>query len=94
MLAPLDDGVAQAALQAERAASRLLGLRPDAAAGVVALPQGRWMRVFGMVASADGRRMVRGDVTSSPAGPEAAGRALAELLLARGAESILQGGEP
>lgn len=93
-LASLDDGVAQAALQAESAASHSLGLGSDAAAGVVALPQGRWMRVFGMVASVDGRRMVRGDVTSSPAGPEAAGRALAELLLARGAESILEGGEP
>lgn len=90
-LASLDDGVTQAALQAERAAGRSLQLQPDAAAGVVALPQGRWMRVFGMVASADGRRMVRGDVTSSAEGPAAAGRALAELLLARGAASLLEG---
>ncbi len=90
-LASLDDGVAQAALQAERAAGRSLGLGPDATAGVVALPQGRWMRIFGMVASADGRRMVRGDVTSTAEGPAAAGRTLAELLLARGAGSLLPG---
>jgi hydroxymethylbilane synthase len=89
-LRSVDDGVAQAALQAERAASRSLQLRPDSTAGVVALPQGRWMRIFGMVASPDGRRMVRGDVTSSAEGPAAAGRALADLLLARGAARLLE----
>ncbi len=84
-----DDGVAQAALLAENAASARLGLAADAPAGVLALPQGRWMRVFGLVASADGTRVVRGDVTSSAAGPAAAGTALAELLLSRGADRLL-----
>jgi hydroxymethylbilane synthase len=91
MCAPAGDTVARAAYAAEAAALAAQGVSVDAPIGVMALPHGKWIRVWGMVASDDGRRVVRGDVTGNADDPEAAGRSLAELLLARGVASVLRG---
>ena len=58
--------------------------------GALGLPFERGLRLWGLVASPDGRRVVRGDLTGHPGQPEALGTRLAELLLARGAGELLQ----
>lgn len=90
----VEDPTARAALLAEGEALVALGVPSRAPLGVLALPHGRWIRLWAMVASADGRRVVRGDLTASLEEPEAAGRALADLLLARGAGDLLNGSAP
>ena len=91
VFAPADDAGARAAYAAESAVLRAQGVGADAPIGVMALPHGPWIRVWGMVASRDGSRVVRGDVTGKADDPETAGRSLAELLLARGVASVLRG---
>jgi len=89
LLAPLHDRTTATCVRAERAVSRRLGGScqvPLAAYGEIA--NGRlWLR--GLVASPDGNRIVRGEVRGDPAVPEDVGAALAEALLARGADEIL-----
>ena len=92
VFAPAGDAVARAAYLAESAVLRAQGVGADAPIGVMALPHGPWIRVWGMVASHDGSRVVRGDVTGKADDPEAAGRSLAELLFARGVASVLREG--
>jgi hydroxymethylbilane synthase len=87
----VEDPRARAALAAERAVVEALDARPNAPLGVLALSHGRTIRLWGMVASADGRSLVRGDLTGSVDQPEGAARALADLLLARGAGELLNG---
>ena len=53
------------------------------------MPHGRWVRVWGMAASADGTQVVRGNLTGVARDPAAAGMALAEILLRRGAGPLL-----
>ncbi|NIO16712.1 MAG: hydroxymethylbilane synthase [Deltaproteobacteria bacterium] len=60
---------------------------PIGAHGVV---NGRLMRITGFVASTDGMRMVRGEVTGEVSDSPALGRALAEDLLSRGGGEILE----
>jgi len=88
-LAPLHDAASAACVRAERAVSRALGGScqvPLAAYGEIAA--GR-LRLRGLVASPDGRRVVRGEIAGDPADPEALGATLAEDLRGRGAEEIL-----
>jgi len=92
LCADADHPVTRAAYRAESTAIAAQGAHPDLPIGVMALPHGRWIRVWGMAASEDGSRVVRGDVTGTSDDPEGAGRALAELLLARGLATILRGG--
>jgi hydroxymethylbilane synthase len=47
------------------------------------------LRLWGLVAALDGRRLVRGDLTGDAARPEELGRRLADLLRARGADELL-----
>ncbi len=92
--APVDDAMARAAWIAEAAVVSAQGVPEDAPIGVMALPHGRWIRVWGMAASEDGTRVVRGDVTGNADDPGSAGRALAELLLARGVAAVLRKAGP
>jgi hydroxymethylbilane synthase len=89
LLAPLHDRTSATCVRAERAVSRRLGGScqiPLAAYGEIA--NGRlWLR--GLVASPDGARIVRAEVRGDPVIPEDVGSALAEELLARGADQIL-----
>jgi len=89
--APANDPNAHAAWRAESAVLAAQGVSGEAPIGVMALPHGKWIRVWGMVASDDGTRVVRGDVTGNADDPEAAGRALAELLVVRGVAIVLRG---
>ena len=52
--------------------------------------QGQQLRLKGMVVSADGLRIVKGDLTGSSADPESLGKKLAEDLLERGADMLLE----
>jgi len=80
------------ALLAETSLMEALELTCAAPMGVVALPHGGWLRLWAMLASDDGRHMVRGDVTGLIGEPHAAGLALAALLMARGAAELLERG--
>ena len=88
--APVDDAMARAAWIAEAAVVSAQGVPEGAPMGVMALPHGRWIRVWGMAASEDGTRVVRGDVTGKADDPGSAGRALADLLTARGVAAVLR----
>ena len=79
---------------AERAFLRRLGgscVTPIAAFGHI---EGEVLGLTGMVASLDGKRMVRQAIQGETSAPEQAGQALAEVLLAAGAEEILREIDP
>lgn len=86
----LDNAPSRTALFAERAALAALGADADGSVGILGMPHGRWIRLWGMVASGDGRHVIRGDVTAPAESPQAAGRSLADLLLARGAGPFIR----
>jgi hydroxymethylbilane synthase len=90
----LEHAATRAALTAEATVMDALGVHPGAPLGVLALPHGRWIRLWAMAASDDGRDVVRGDLTGALDQPEAVGRALADLLCVRGALTILRGRSP
>lgn len=88
ILSVLDDDATHRATAAERAFLRELegGCQvPIAALGAV---DGSHVLLRGLVASLDGRQLLRGE--RKAAQPEAAGRALAQELLERGAGDILE----
>ncbi len=89
LLAPLDHAPTAACLAAERAVSLALGGSCQLPLAAHAELTGDALRVRGLVASPDGRRIARAELRGSAADPEAAGRALADALRARGAEAIL-----
>jgi len=79
---------------AERAFLRRLGgscVTPIAAFGQI---EGEALLLTGMVASLDGKRMVRQAIRGEASAPEQVGQALAEALLAAGAEEILREIDP
>ncbi|HEX7218411.1 MAG TPA: hydroxymethylbilane synthase [Burkholderiales bacterium] len=89
LLAPLADGATAACVRAERAVSRALGgscTLPLAAYGQISSGA---LRLRGLVASPDGRRVVRCDVKGDPAQPEALGEKAAQELRRQGAAEIL-----
>jgi hydroxymethylbilane synthase len=94
LIGGLDDRETRLATTAERAFLRRLGgscITPIAAFGRI---EGDVVHLTGMVASLDGKRMVRKIHRGDASEPEAVGYALAELLLASGAEEILREIDP
>ena len=85
----LNDPDSFAAVSAERTLLEALGGGCEMPIGALGVPYDEKLRLWGLVASADGTRVVRGDLTGSLADPQALGHALAELLRERGAEAIL-----
>jgi len=86
--ATLDHGPTRAAVTCEGA----LATRLDAwhaALGAVALPAGPAIRLWAMLVSPDGQRVVRGDLTGRSSDPESLAELMAEYLWARGAEGVL-----
>ncbi|QGP93616.1 Porphobilinogen deaminase [Neomoorella glycerini] len=79
-----------AAVRAERAYLRALEGGCQVPIGALATVEGEALVLQGMVASLDGRQVLRDYVSGSTANPEAAGQELARKLLARGAGAILQ----
>ncbi|GMV07652.1 MAG: hypothetical protein AMXMBFR53_39270 [Gemmatimonadota bacterium] len=89
-LGALDDPPSGVAFRVEAAAAAALRTAGELPAGFLAVPFGAWIRAWGMVASPDGRSLVRGDLTGSVDEPEALGFALADLLERRGAGRLLE----
>jgi hydroxymethylbilane synthase len=86
----LDDAPTRHAVEAERAMLGTLegGCSVPIAAATMVNPQGG-LTLLGLVASLDGQRVVRDELSVAPDAPAASGRALAELLRARGADEVL-----
>ena len=85
----LNDPPTRAAVGAERALLARLGGGCQLPLGALAMPFKDRLRLWGLVASPDGRRAVRGDLTGTSGDPEELGRRLAELLRRRGADLVL-----
>jgi hydroxymethylbilane synthase len=87
-----DDPDTRACAQAERAYLRRLGAScntPMAAHATLDRSGDRpRLRMTAVVASEDGRRLLRADAAGAPGDADTVGRGLAELLLERGAETV------
>ena len=86
--AALDHDPTHAAVMCEGA----LATRLDAwhaPLGAVALPSGPLIRLWAMLVSPDGQRVVRGDLTGRSSDPEGLAELMAEYMWARGAEEVL-----
>ena len=89
LVGALNDPDSFAAVSAERMFLEALGGGCQVPIGALGVPYDQKLRLWGLVASPDGRRVVRGDLTGSFADPHALGQALADLLQDRGAGAIL-----
>lgn len=90
LLAALDDAASRIAVTAERAFLRRLGGDCHVPVGALGTVRGDSLTLTGLVASADGRTLIREALTGPAADGEAIGTALAERLLARGADRLLR----
>jgi hydroxymethylbilane synthase len=92
----LDDRDTHIAVRAERAMLRRLGGGCQVPIAALATVTGHAISLDGLMASTDGSRLVRGTGRGAATDAEAIGRALAEDLLGRGGQAILEaiaGGE-
>lgn len=80
----LDHLPTRTALRAELALLEALDVEPDSPLGCLAQPSGRWIRLWAAAVSADGRRLVRSDLTGPLDEPEGLGSAVARQLVERG----------
>jgi hydroxymethylbilane synthase len=88
-LAPLHHQPTASAVRAERALLRRLEGGCQIPVGALGVSYEGGLRLWGLVVSPDGRRLVRADLTGKPEEAEPLGRRLAEVLLERGADEIL-----
>jgi hydroxymethylbilane synthase len=86
----LDHLPSRTALRAELALLDALELGPEVAFGSLAQPSGRLMRLWAAVASFDGTRLVRSDLTGPLDEPELLGTSVARQLLQRGADIVVE----
>jgi hydroxymethylbilane synthase len=89
MASALDHRETRLATAAERAFLARLGggcRLPMAALGIV---EGDSLRLRGLIADPEGRRLLRGEVAGPSADAEALGASLAEQLLGRGAAELI-----
>ena len=89
LAATLDDRPTRQAVRAERELLRLLGAGCHLPVGVLGLPYPGGLRLWAMVLSPGGRRVIRADRTGRQAEPEDLAADLARVLLGRGAGEIL-----
>lgn len=89
VLAPLNHAITAACVEAERGMSRALAGSCQVPLGAFAQQEGDTLHMTGFVASIDGKELLRESAQGSAALPEALGQALAEKLIARGADRIL-----
>ncbi len=92
--AALHDSTTAASVTAERAFLAALGGGCRVPVAALAAPAGGDLRMRAVVASLDGRRLVRVEGEGPSADPGALGRRLAGEALARGAAAILAEGRP
>ena len=89
LVAPLADGATTACVRAERAVSRALGGNCSLPLAAYAESDARTIRLRALVASNDGRRVVRCAVDGDAADPLGLGERAARELASRGAKEIL-----
>ena len=90
LLAPLADSASAACVRAERTVSRALGGSCTLPLGAFAQRvHGNRLRLRALVASADGKRVLRSEFDGPAADPEALGSRVAEDLRRRGASEVL-----
>jgi hydroxymethylbilane synthase len=89
ILAPLNHIDTQLCVEAERAFSRALAGSCTVPLGAYALRDGDNINMTGFVASVDGKQMLCETTSGSTANADAAGTALADKLISRGADKIL-----
>lgn len=88
-LETLDDAASRAAVVAERSFLRALGGGCQMPIAALGLPFDGGLRLWGLVASPDGARLVRADRTGTIDDPAGLGGEVAEILRERGAREIL-----
>ncbi len=88
-LAPLDDPATHTAVRAERALLRRLGGGCQVPIAAYAHQQDGQLSLRAVVASADGRTLIRSEAEGLPSDPESLGTRAAEDLLRQGAQKIL-----
>lgn len=91
MTAVIDDAPTRRAVTAERAAVTALGGGCTVPIAALAIIRGAELELQGLVASADGKRLVRAKVVGRADAAEQAGKDLALKLLEMGANEILNG---
>jgi len=89
MLEALDHAESHAAVLAERSLLRALGGGCQAPVGALAAIETGKLKLAGVVASLDGSRLVRAEVSGDPENPEELGEELARVLISAGADRIL-----
>ncbi|GIX46579.1 MAG: porphobilinogen deaminase [Candidatus Tectimicrobiota bacterium] len=89
LLAPLHDPATASAVSAERAFLAHLGGGCTVPVAALASCEGDTLRLRGLVATVDGRRLLRQELCGPVREAEALGRQLAEQLLAAGAAALL-----
>jgi hydroxymethylbilane synthase len=89
LVAPLGDPASSACVRAERAVNRALGGDCTIPLGAFAEPLGADLRLRALVASPDGREIVRAEALGDCVDPEALGRQVAGELRRKGADRIL-----
>ena len=89
-VAGLDHASTHQAIRAERAALRQLGGGCQLPVAAHALPEEDCLRLHGVVASPDGKRLVRAAASGLLDDPESLGAIVAESLVKQGAHEILQ----
>jgi len=89
LLAPLADAASAACVRAERTVSRALGGSCTLPLAAFAQMTGNRVRLRALVASSDGKRVVRSELEADAADPEALGNQVAQDLRRQGADAIL-----
>jgi len=89
LVAPLGDPASSACVRAERAVNRALGGDCTIPLGAFAELHGTGLRLRALVASPDGKKIVRAEALGDSVDPEALGREVADELRRKGADRIL-----
>lgn len=89
LLAALEHAPTRQRTVAERAVARALQASCEAPLASFAVIEGAMLVLRALVASEDGRRILRADAAGAPEDAEALGRTVADALLARGAAGLL-----
>jgi hydroxymethylbilane synthase len=89
LLAPLADAASAACVRAERTVSRALGGSCTLPLAAFAQMAGKRLQLRALVASSDGKRVVRSELEADAADPEALGNQVAQDLRRQGADAIL-----
>ena len=89
LVAPLADNLTTICVRAERAVSRALGGSCSLPLGAFAQLAGDRLRLRALVASSDGKRVIRTEMEASAADPQGLGMRAAEDLRSRGADEVL-----